>query len=178
MEKHCANCGKQITEDMDLCSECGANIVVSTDNPKKNLTEEIIKNDLRKQRRTLKGYSDGIVIVVCSIVLLVCGSGLGVLAMALGLLKILRIVFEDVLKTIGKYYVLERPCIDGNLLLHEDETKEYRLLFVKKSQKKPVYLKVEDSFFYECNAGDEFYVVFLKGQKHPCLCYKKTEWTM
>ncbi len=147
------------------------------DNSKKILTGDIIKQDLRKSRRSFSAYSNGVVIAVCGIVLLVCGNVLGVAVIVLGLLKMLKIAFEDALKTIGNYYVLERPCINGRSFLYEDDATEYRLFFKKKG-KKPVYVKVEEDYYNECNVGEEFYVVFLKGQRHPCLCYSKNEWTM
>ena len=83
----------------------------------------------------------------------------------------------DVLKTIGRYYVLEASCIDGVYHIYEDKPTEYSLLFKKGKGKKPVYVKISKAIFDDFNVGDECYVVFIKGLKNPCLCYKKSEWT-
>ncbi len=154
-----------------LCSE-------QTGNPKKILNDELIKSDLRNKRRKLKDYSDEAIIMVCSTVVWALGSVVGPIFFLLGLLRLFVIIVEEVSKTIGTYYVLERPCIECLTCSLKNGKTEYRMYFPNKNNKKTVCVKADESFCNMHFMGDTFYVVFLKGRKQPYLCYNTREWTM
>jgi hypothetical protein len=99
------DCNSNAATVNGLCSE-------QTGNPKKILNDELIKNDLRSKRRTLKDYGDEAIIMVVSAVIWSLGSVAGPFFFLLGLLKLFVIIVEEISKTIGTYYVLDRPCIE------------------------------------------------------------------
>jgi hypothetical protein len=116
--------------------------------------------------------------VVVGSILVALGAVLGAVFAVIGVLRILKVLITNIFMSTGKFYILERPCVDGSLYMSEDEkTKDYRLFFAKKNNKKLVYVSVTQAVFYDYAMGEECYVVFVKGLKNPCLCYKKQEWT-
>lgn len=153
------------------------NIGCGVDTPKKTLTDEIIKKALKLKTWEFKSYSDGLVILGISIFLIVLASGAGFIFLPFGVFKLIKAAYIDILKTIGKFYILEKPCINAQALEYEDGTKGYRLVFPNKKNKKPIYVMVDEAAYNDIELNEECYVVGVKGLKNPCLFYRKREWT-
>lgn len=180
MIKFCGNCGMRITQKGKYCGFCGkkleTDVVIPVDENRKQLTNDIINQDLHNQRHTVKDYLFEVFLLGLFILVVALG-GYHILIMApFWLLSLIRMIIHDVRRSQLQYYIIEKPCIGKKFVEHDDSPDEWQLWFENKSRNLHVAVGVEQKFYDLTEINEEFYVVFLEKDKVPCLCYRKSEW--
>ncbi|MBQ7328914.1 MAG: hypothetical protein IJX01_03305 [Oscillospiraceae bacterium] len=147
-------------------------------NGKKALTKSVVDNAFRKQKNSLWAYLGNFAWVGA----IVAFSHFFNPACYLCLIPYPFILIKDIRKDIRRcklqYYGIERPCIDKKLAEYDESPDEWQLWFYNKEGDWKVAVSVDKEFYDATEIGEEFYLVFARGERTPCLWYRKSEWEM
>lgn len=182
---YCYKCGNQIAQNDKFCAICGAkteNVVnVEIEKTKKELTDDIIKNELSQQKSGAFVYILSIILLAfftfASLYLGGFYTVFSLITLSILLIETIQLIKNDKRSKQAKYYVLNRHCVKKTIK-EDDGTREYRLWFANRSEDLIVAIEVTRDFYFTTKENELFYVVFLEKEKTPRLCYRKSEWTI
>lgn len=147
-------------------------------NGKKELSKSVVDNAFRKQKSSLLEYLCqfawiGAIVAFSHFFNPACY--LCLIPFPFVLIKSIR---KDIRRRKMQYYAIERPCIDKNFAEYDESPDEWQLWFYNKEGDWKVAVSVDKEFYDATEIGDEFYLVFAKDERIPCLWYRKSEWEM
>lgn len=182
MGKYCGNCGTQMAQDEKFCAICGtkfeSNVETGKSYSKKQLTPEVIKKDLHLQKSSKWGYIFVIAFLLFTSVMSVIGHPIALVIVAILAYDLIKMILRDSRISKFSYAIVERICVGMRYIPDGEGADEWKLDFKDINNVRSRSMSVEESFYNATKTGEEFYVVFLGEEKSPCLCYRKSEWTM
>lgn len=180
MEKYCQNCGTQMAEDEKFCAICGqkfeCNLTAQTDIPKKKLTDAVIQADLQKQKHTAVDYIKQALLLGLMLLVLYLGRPAIMIFSIPWAINVYKMLRYDKKRSERRYWVVERLCEEKEFVEGDENPDQWRLWFSSMTEEKLVALQVQKDFYDATELEEAFFIVFLQGEKIPCLCYRKSEW--
>lgn len=152
------------------------NVTTISADYRRQLTDQIIKEDLLEQTTSDLLYAALIALLTVNLILAILTHPIlyGCVAFFVALLGFFFI--QDRKLTKPAYYVLERLCVKKQIIT--DDTDQWQLWFETRERDRIAAALVNEELYDAAVIGEEFYVVFLENSKTPSLCYRKSEWTM
>ena len=77
-----------------------------------------------------------------------------------------------------EYVVFRRTCLQKSIAESDESPDEYLLWFLNPTKELNVAATVAKEYYDATEVGEEFIVVFAKGEKLPVLWYRGTEWEL
>lgn len=180
MQKYCCHCGAQVLPNFRFCTTCGVRVnttpPVQSTCAKTTLTNAVINKDIHNQKHSVWAYLGQVLILGLMFLCLALGRPWLMILSVPWCINLIKMIRDDVKRSKLKYYVLERPCLEKKFVQGDDKPDMWQLWFANADGSLFVAVSVEESCYNATEVGEEFFVVFLKKDKIPCLCYRKSEW--
>ena len=178
-DPYCRHCGAKLGTADRYCIMCGKLNCGDRSDPatatKKALTKAIVDKDLHNKRNSVFAYI-GQFLILCMIIFVVClGQPAILLLFIFWVLNVIRMIRGDIRKSKCKYYILERTCLHKDHYT-DDDIDALRLWFDNADGTLYISCEVKSDFYEQTNPGDNFYIVILKKENTPILCYRTSEW--
>lgn len=177
MRKYCGNCGRQMAQDEKFCAVCGSRFESNVVASKEKLTDEIIKKSLTEQKSSIWKFIPAIILAILVFIMMTWKPGYVILLIPMIVIICQGLNYND-RRTNPKYFILERQCIKKSIETDDDESDVYQLWFTNNNGTKVVPIPVEKDFYDKTTVTEEFYIIFVLKEKTPCLCFRKSEWTI
>ena len=145
---------------------------------KKALNTEVINYDFLGQKTsvgTYVGYAFWIIVIILF-------STYFNPACYLCLIGYPFIIYKEIKKDIKRrnfqYFVIERPCLEKEYVEPDEDPNYWQLLFKNREGDYHVSIKVSEELYNITEIGEDFYLVFAKKERTPCLCYRENDWQL
>ncbi len=183
MAKFCARCGVELKPEAVFCPKCGK-AIVATENPKRQLTDDVIRKALPAKGASWADYTLPIFFIFSAFGIIYFGGILGVL---IGIAIIVFFSYQlykcikgDYYKKKGVFTVEERICTRTEIDEYEDTEANlittYYCYFEDEKGPESIKVSVEHGLYLEIKPGEACYLVTAESDDSPCLCYRKKDW--
>ena len=180
MNNSCTKCGAPREQAEKFCANCGTefekSVITTEKKPLKKLTNNVIDKDLNQKRHTIGEYVGQGLLFAATIGLAAVAPAI-LLCLPFEILNLIRMIRRNIRIKSLKYYVLERSCEKKEYVEPDEGSNYWQLWFGDLTQEYNVAIEVDEEFYNATEIGEEFYVVFLRKDTTPTLCYRKSEWT-
>ena len=147
-------------------------------NGKKALTSAVVNEAFRSQKTSLAEYLAELIKVGVIVAFAYFLNPVCFLFLIPFPFYIMGKIRKDIRRYKKEYYMIERPCIDKKIAEDDESPDEWQLWFYNREGDWIVAASVDKEYYDATEIGEEFYLVFAKDERTPCLWYRKSEWEL
>ncbi len=147
-------------------------------NGKKALTSAVVDRAFRKQKASWLEYLGELAWIGAIVAFSYFFNPVCYLCLIPFPFALISSIRKDIRRHKLQYYSIERPCLEKRLAERDEAPDQWQLWFPNKEGDWNVAISVDKEFYDATQPGEEFYLVFARGERTPCLCYRKSEWEL
>ncbi|MBQ6832538.1 MAG: hypothetical protein IJO28_07900 [Oscillospiraceae bacterium] len=147
-------------------------------NGKKELSKSVVDIAFRKQKASLLEYLIELVWIGAIIAFSHFFNPACYLFLIVYPFTFTQRIIKDIKRHKLQYYAIERPCVEKKRSQRDEAPDKWQLWFYNKKGDWKVAVSVDKEFYDATEVGEDFYLVFAKGERIPCLWYRKREWEL